>query len=167
MLLQVLRDPRAGMTGNWSLGSEEWPRRTLPDFCVGFLSITTPGVAGQLVQAALRLYSQTEVEQIEDSLITGILRERLPHIRLEMLQTRWWEPLTTCCSWINFFKSTFFNSLVLTKHSSRAGVRYVGPVTDTRVWRFFLCMHFEGVLALMESWMPGLLPSLVWQLCAR
>ena len=80
-LFQVLRDPRAGMTGNWSLGSEEWPRRTLPDFCVGFLSITTPGVAGQLLQAALQLYSETEVEQIEDSLITGILRERLPHIR--------------------------------------------------------------------------------------
>ena len=117
------------------MSTAEWTRSTMPDFCVGFLSITTPGVAGQLVQAGHLLYRDREVTHIEDSLITGILREQLPHLRLEALQTRWWEVLTDWCPPLYMFKSTFLNSLVLSKTSSRAGVRYVGPVTDGRVWR--------------------------------
>ena len=72
-----------------------------------------------------------------------------------MLQTRWWEPLTTCCSWINFFKSTFFNSLVLSKHSSRAGVRYVGPVTDTRVWRYTTLLQWGNT---NDGWRVEIFP---------
>ena len=41
-------------------------------------------------QAGLAVYGESPgaISQIEDSLITGVLRERLPQLRLEMLEAR-------------------------------------------------------------------------------
>ena len=39
-----------------------------PDFCCGFIYLTSPAVAAQLVQAGAALFPHTEVEQIEESL---------------------------------------------------------------------------------------------------
>ena len=83
----------------------QWDRDWMPAFCVGFLSITQPELGAQLaqvglhctalcctvlycnvlytVQVGLALYGDAaeDITQIEDSLITGVLRERLPHVR--------------------------------------------------------------------------------------
>ena len=89
----------------------------------------------------LALYgdSAEDVTLIEDSLITGVLRERLPHVRcrsrrhqetllallcrLEVLAVR---PLPwRLFSWFSLghlFKETFFNDLIISKRSSRGGV---------------------------------------------
>ena len=86
-IFQVIRSSSPQMTGNWSHTREEIDRDFMPDFCVGFLSLTTPWVGAQLAQVGLELYgaSDTPVAQIEDSLITGVLRERLPGVRIEMM----------------------------------------------------------------------------------
>ena len=75
------------MLGNWSIPKDQLESDIVPDFCAGFLYITTPRVGAALVQVGLSLFSKTEVTLIEDSLITGVLRERLPWISLEMLDT--------------------------------------------------------------------------------
>ena len=158
----------------------------MPAFCVGFLSITQPELGAQLaqvgltvlcctvlyctVQVGLALYGDAaeDITQIEDSLITGVLRERLPHVRLEPLEVRGpvWR-VFSWCSWLHMFKQTFFNDLIVSKRSSRSGVEYVGPVTSPRVWRFFLCVMVEGGLEMAEAAVPGLLPSFLWSVCAR
>ena len=60
----------------------------MPAFCVGFLSLATPEVGAQLAQVGFALYRESprDITQIEDSLVTGVLRERLPQLRLEMLE---------------------------------------------------------------------------------
>ena len=58
--------------GNWSVSKEEYDEDVMPDFCTGFLYVTTPSVGAALVQAGLVMDGGTETEQIEDSLITSI-----------------------------------------------------------------------------------------------
>ena len=108
-------------------------------------------------QVGLALYGETGAPH-GDSLVTGLLRERLPHVRIEVLG-RGLERLVTLCPWLNSFKATFFNSLVVSKASSRGGVQYVGPVTSPAVWRYYLCLHLETTLAALADLDPGLAPG--------
>ena len=39
---KVIRATAAPMTGRWAESEEDWARDTLPDFCVGWLTIITP-----------------------------------------------------------------------------------------------------------------------------
>ena len=145
----------------------QWDRDWMPAFCVGFLSITQPELGAQLaqvglhctvlccavlyctvlytVQVGLALYGDAaeDITQIEDSLITGVLRERLPHVRCRSRSRRQETgdtPLALLCrlevlavrplpwrlfSWFSLghlFKETFFNDLIISKRSSRGGV---------------------------------------------
>ena len=54
--MKVIRSSSGGMTGAWSESVEDWERDSLPTFCVGFLSVTTPRLAAQLAQVGLELY---------------------------------------------------------------------------------------------------------------
>ena len=167
---QVIRSTSGGMTGNWSHSKEEIEHDIMPDFCVGFLSLTTPDVGAQLAQVGLVMYgdSKTPITQIEDSLITGILRERLPHIRIKMMELGpRWERIFTWCPWLHVFKQTFMNDLIISKKSSRNNVEYVGGITNPNVWKFFLCLMVEGGLGIMEEKFPTLMPSFIWGVCAR
>ena len=80
-------------------------------------------------QVGLALYGETGAPH-GDSLVTGLLRERLPHVRIEVLG-RGLERLVTLCPWLNSFKATFFNSLVVSKASSAAN-RLIGEVVQSR-----------------------------------
>ena len=162
---------RPHMRGNWSLTKEELEVDILPDFCTGFLYVTTPQVGAALVQVGLVLYSQTEVVVTEDYLIAGVLRERLPDVSLEALETgvtaRMWQNFFSHCPWLTTVKQTFFNDLVVTKRSSRSGVQYVGHIFTPAVWRFFLCIHMEALLEMVEMKMAGIVPDYVWDVCVR
>ena len=97
----VIRSTSGGMTGAWSESPSDWERDRLPTFCVGFLSLTTPSLGAQLAQVGLELYRdrETDVVQIEDSLITGVLRERLPHLTIEVLSvgSPVWNTVSSWC----------------------------------------------------------------------
>ena len=126
-------------------------------------------VGAKLAQVGLQLYGvqASPVTLIEDSLITGILKERLPGVRLEMMFLGQWKRVLTWCSFIHVFKQTFFNDLILSKVSSRSNVHYVGPVTNPHVWRFFLCSHIEGIFMGIEQLIPNAIPSFLWSICKR
>ena len=83
--VRVGRASKAQMMGNWSLTSDEYPAYRYPDFCFGYLYITTPSVGAALVQVGLLLYPQTEVRIIEDAFITGVLREKLNLSQLHII----------------------------------------------------------------------------------
>ena len=67
------------IAGNWSISRSQLASDLHPDFCSGFLYLTSPRVGAELVQAGLSLYGDMEVEQIEDSLITGENSSQLSH----------------------------------------------------------------------------------------
>ena len=73
----------ASIAGNWSISRSQLAADLHPDFCSGFLYLTSPRVGAELVQAGLSLYGDMEVEQIEDSLITG---ENSFHLSLDIRQ---------------------------------------------------------------------------------
>ena len=167
----VIRSSSGGMTGAWSESVEDWERDSLPTFCVGFLSVTTPRLAAQLAQVGLELYREreTEVVQIEDSLITGVLRERLPHITIEVLSkgNPLWNRVTSWCPLTHMFKQTFFNDLIISKVSSRSNIHYVGSITNLQVWNFYLCVLLEAALHTLQSHTPLPVPDLLWSICTR
>jgi len=157
------------MAGNWSLSKEDLETDVMPDFCCGFLSVTTPQVGAALVQVALSMYPEKEVVQSEDSLITGVLRERLPWVRMELLERSWlWSNIFSHCPFITITKQTFFNDLVLSKHSSRSNVQYVGTPSNPRVWRYYLCLIFEvGIEKIRDILPQELVPDFMWNICKR
>ena len=169
--MKVIRSTSAGMTGNWSHSREDFDRDWMPAFCVGFLSLSTPEVGAKLAQAGLAVFGKKleAVTQIEDSLITGVLRERLPELRLQMLEVRPPFPwrLFQYCPWLHAFKSTFLNDLIISKKSSRKGVQYIGNISNLDVWRFYLCEGMEGALEAIEATVPWNMPSFMWSVCAR
>ena len=124
----------------------------------------------KLVQAANALYPDTEMEQIEDALITGVLRERLG-VELVTLEDTWlaaaWLQLLSHCPWLTITKLTFSNDLVRSKRSSRQAVQYVGGLSEAKVWRYYLCLHMEVGLDSLNQNMPGLIPAFIWDLCSR
>ena len=162
---------RPNMRGNWSLTKEELEADILPDFCSGFLYVTTPMVGAALVQVGLMIYSKTEVVVTEDYLIAGVLRERLPGISLETLESgitaSTWQHFFSHCPWLTTAKQTFFNDLVISKKSSRSGVQYVGHLFNLSVWRFFICIHMEALLEMVEMRMEGTVPDYIWDICVR
>ena len=169
--MKPLRSDRTHMTGNWSISKEQLDLDIHPDFCSGFLYLTTPLVGAALVQAGHQLYRDKEVEQIEDSLITGVLREALPDVRLQTLQNgvlpHLWNKVFSHCPWLSLAKLSFSNDLVITKRSSRSNVQYVGSLTSPGVWRFFICLHLEFVLEHLEYFASGLVPSFIFDICKR
>jgi len=169
--MKTLRSSGPHMTGNWSTTKEELEADIMPDFCCGFMYLTTPRVGAALVQAALVLYGDTEVVQIEDSLITGVLRERLLGVSLVTLESgimaRLWLNIFSYCPWMTITKLTFSNNLVISKTSSRSNVQYVGPITSPTVWRYYVCLHLEVGMDQLEQTAPGLVPSFIWNMCKR
>jgi len=166
---RVIRKSHFHITGNWSIDEEQFPWDVVPDWCTGFLYITTPKVGAELVQAGYALYNSSEVEQIEDSLITGVLRDSLPNIKVETYETgicsQIWLHYLSHCAFLTGFKITFFNSYVISKVSSRSDTWYVGSIFDWPVWRYFMCLHFEGWILIAERLLN--VPQGVYDVCKR
>ena len=126
------------------------------NFCLNVkISIFTVGT--ELVQVGHILYKDIEVEQIEDSLITGlklcvlllqvkrfsnlgVLRERLNNVDISSLSSSisstLWISIFSHCPWLSLTKLTFSNDLVISKSSSRKNVQYVGSVSSPQLWRY-------------------------------
>ena len=73
--------------GKWSISVKDMPRRVYPDFCPGWLYVTTPKAGLALAEVSVR---NAEVlmatARLDDIFVTGFLRERLPGIMLRQLQ---------------------------------------------------------------------------------
>ena len=121
----------------------------------------------RLAQAGLAVFGefQSEISLIEDSLITGVLRQSLGDVELDMLGSKpLWLHLLSHCPWLTVAKLTFFDPVVVSKTSDRSGVQYVGSVTQPQVWRFFLCLHLEVFLLSLENILDA---GVLWDLCKR
>merc|ERR1719483_1416998 len=115
------------MTGNWTVSKYNLQGESdfIPDFCVGYLYLTSPKVGAALTQVALTLYNNMDVSLVEDYLVTGYLRHRLNWVALKLLEPDLiWETVVSHCPWCTFFNNFFFNRIVISKVSSRSGTVY-------------------------------------------
>ena len=171
--MKTMRNSSPRMLGNWSVPRSQLEADTVPDFCAGFLYSVTPALGARLVQAGAQVFGEhrEDIVLIEDSLITGLLRQSLGDVNLDILvdsSTRWaWTNILSHCPWLTVAKMTFFDDLVIRKISDRSGVQYVGSVSDVKVWRFFLCLHIETALVSVENIIGISIPNIVWDLCKR
>ena len=125
----VTKSSKGHMTGNWTVKKDDLEhvgdqKEFIPDFCVGYLYLTTPEVGAALVQVAHSLYSSSpsskENNLIEDYLVTGYLRERLPWVTLSLLENSglrpWlWTHVFSGCPCLAFFNNFFLNPVVISK----------------------------------------------------
>ena len=82
----MIRSSSGHMTGNWSWSEAEFSRSYMPEVCNGWLSVTTPRVGAELAQVGLSLFGESGASN-GDTLVTGVLRERLPHVRIDILES--------------------------------------------------------------------------------
>ena len=171
--MKTLRSSSPRMLGNWSVPRSQMEADTIPDFCAGFLYSVSPVLGARLVQAGAKVFGghSEDIVLIEDSLITGVLRQSIGDVDIGILgdsRTRWlWSDILSHCPWLTVAKMTFFDDLVIRKTSDRSGVQYVGSVWDASVWRFFLCLHIETVLGATENTFSIPIPNFIWDVCKR
>ena len=155
----------ASQTGKWSPSWAEMGRRTWPDFCFGWLWVTTPRVGVALAEVAARLEpDMLHLAKWDDSFVTGFLRERLG-LRLSGLAPGWrgwlWDRVLSSCTPLSLCSNHLLNDLVLSK----------GPPAMPYVnnWTFFLCIHLEPKLGWLHELLPEATPLLapLWDICAR
>ena len=70
-----IRPSKGQITSVWSADTETVSEELVPDWCVGWLYLTTPQVGAEVVQAGLAIFPDTELNLPEDHLIAGLLRE--------------------------------------------------------------------------------------------
>ena len=70
-----IRPSKGHITSVWSADTETVREEKVPDWCVGWLYLTTPKVGAEIVQAGHAIFPDTELNLPEDHLIAGLLRE--------------------------------------------------------------------------------------------
>ena len=160
------RQNRTGsMLGKWYMGREDLPRRVYPDYCPGWLYVTTPKVGLALAEVAAQYADEVlPMAKMDDVFVTGILRERLGMSLTQMAPGLWsrvWDTSLSECPFISMIKLVFFNDIVLEKgnpsHPYINGYKFVG------------CVLLENALENLEASFPATAYrfSALWRVCAR
>jgi len=160
------RTTREGSIGaKWSPTWEALPRRTWPDFCFGWLWISTPRVGLALAEVgASHGEEMLQMARWDDSFVTGFLRERLD-LSITCLTPGprgvLWDLLLSYCPLFSIVKQHLFNDFVLRK--GPANMPYVNN------YKFFLCNTLEFHLERLETAFSFISPLLTpfWSVCAR
>ena len=72
--------------GKWSISISDMPRRVFPDFCPGWLYVTTPRVGLALAEVSVKNYpALMKTARLDDIFVSGFLREYLPNVKLQQL----------------------------------------------------------------------------------
>lgn len=151
--------------GKWSVTYSEMSRRVFPDFCPGWLYVTTPRVGLDLAEVANMATDIVNVARLDDIYVTGFLRERLEGVKLQQLHSKGlsglsWNAVFSHCPFLGITKNIFYNDIVLDKGS--------GAVTYIKGQKFYWCAFLEFfILENVEYVAPGLSPSFLWDICAR
>ena len=135
-----------------------------PDYCFGWLYVTTPAVGLALAEVSV-LNRKKLVMTNDDNFVTGILRSHLAGVSIEQLEGgvrgSAWNNVLSHCPVLGFTKNVFFNSFVLRKGSD--GVDYVNG------GRFYVCTLLEYFVYYLECWSPRVatITTPFWQYCRR
>ncbi len=153
--------------GKWSISVRDMPRRVYPDFCPGWLYVTTPAAGLALAEVSVK---NAEVlmatARLDDIFVTGFLRERLPGVLLRQLHGgiigETWNRFFSHCPYLGITKNIFFNGIVTAKGAQ--GVSYING------HKFYWCAFLEYFILENLEWM---FPSIeaytdpLWKVCHR
>ena len=153
--------------GKWSISVQDMPRRVYPDFCPGWLYVTTPKAGLALAEVSVK---NSEVlmatARLDDIFVTGFLRERLPGVLLRQLHGgvigETWNRFLSHCPYLGITKNIFFNGIVTAKGAQ--GVSYING------HKFYWCAFLEYFILENLEWM---FPSIetytdpLWKVCHR
>lgn len=150
--------------GKWSVSREEMSRRVFPDFCPGWLYVTTPKVGLGLAEIAWKSRDLIPVARLDDIFVTGFLLERLAGVSLQQLNNGLtgfsWNHFFSHCPFLGITKNIFYNDIVLDKGS--------GSVTYIKGQKFYWCAFLEFfILENIEYLAPELSPNYLWDMCSR
>ena len=138
--------------------------RLYPDYCFGWLYVTTPAVGLALAEVSV-IKRKKLVMTNDDNFVTGILRSHLPWVNIRQLEGgvsgTVWNNVLSHCPFLGFTNNVFFNRFVLKKGSD--GVDYVNG------GRFYVCTLFEYFVYYLDSSSPraATITTPFWQYCKR
>ena len=150
--------------GKWSHSIAEIPDKFFPDYCQGFLYVTSPKAGLALAETAKALGDEAKPDTAEeDYIVTGWLAERLPWLSLRSLTPvggHAWDSYFSHCSLLGLLRFSF-NPLALGAGSADSpGLQYVNSP------RFVFCVMAE--FAAYDYLRPlGVTWDVVWDGCKR
>ena len=155
------------MMGKWSISAEDMPRRVYPDFCPGWLYVTTPRVGLALAEVSvLHHHVLMKTARLDDIFVTGFLRERLPGVTLRQLHHgvigETWNRFFSHCAYLGITKNIFYNGIVTEKGAQ--GFSYING------HKFYWCAFLEYfILENVEYFFPSLevYTEPLWKVCHR
>ena len=153
--------------GKWSISKEDMARRVYPDFCPGWLYVTTPRVGLALAEVSVKNHpALMKTARLDDIFVTGFLREFLPWVRLGQLNGgvlgEVWNNFFSHCAFLGITKNIFFNDIVTSKGSN--GVNYI------KGHKFYWCAFLEYfILENLELLVPAVsdYTGPLWNICSR
>jgi len=154
--------------GKWSISHQDMDRRVFPDFCPGWLYVTTPRVG--LALAEVSVVSPQDplmaVARLDDIFVAGFLRERVQGLQVKQFQEGWtgraWNSFFSHCPFLGITKNIFYNDVVLDKGS--------GKTSYIKGHKFYWCAFLEFfILENLEYLIPSISPytAPAWRLCHR
>ena len=153
--------------GKWSISKEDMPRRVYPDFCPGWIYVTTPKVGLALAEVSVQNHpALMKTARLDDIFVTGFLREFLPWVNLGQLNGgvmgQAWNNFFSHCAYLGITKNIFFNDIVISKGSN--GVNYI------QGHKFYWCAFLEYfILENLELVVPAVsdYTGPLWNICKR
>ena len=151
----------------WSISKEDMSRRVYPDFCPGWVYVTTPRVGLALAEVSVKNHHKLmKTARLDDIFVTGFLREFLPWVSLRQLNEgamgASWNFFFSHCPYLGITKNIFFNDVVIDKGSN--GVSYING------HKFYWCAFLEFfILENLELALPSLKQHTgpLWDICKR
>ena len=153
--------------GKWSISIDDMPRRVYPDFCPGWLYVTTPRVGLALAEVSVKNFpALMKTKRLDDIFVTGFLREYLSDVRLSQLHGGVigdsWNMFFSHCPYLGITKNIFFNGIVTEKGAG--GVSYINghKFYWCAFWEFFVLENLEWLIPSLEPYTAPL-----WSVCHR
>ena len=154
--------------GKWSISQEDMDRRVYPDFCPGWLYVTSPTVGLALVEVSVvepedRLM---RVARLDDIFVSGFVRERVSGLEVRQFHGGWtgrsWNSFFSHCPFLGITKNIFYNDVVLDKGS--------GKTSYIKGQKFYWCAFLEFFILENLEWVIPVAAAYTgpaWQLCYR
>jgi hypothetical protein len=154
--------------GKWAISPEDMSRRVFPDFCPGWLYVTTPraGLAMAEVSVVQADDKLMRMARLDDIFVTGFVRERVEGLEVKQFQDGWsghcWNSFFSHCPFLGITKNIFYNSVVLDKGS--------GKTSYIKGQKFYWCAFLEFfILENLEYLIPSITQytAPAWTVCHR
>jgi hypothetical protein len=154
--------------GKWAISHEDMGRRVYPDFCPGWLYVTSPRVGLALAEVSVVAPEDPlmRVARLDDIFVSGFVRERVEGVSVRQFEGgrtgEAWNSFFSHCPFLGITKNIFFNDVVLEKGS--------GNTNYIKGHKFYWCAFLEFFILQNLEWLvpaAAAYTTPAWALCYR